>query len=291
MTLRLGFEVMAPDPDEQRAATRDAWESAAAGWGRSADVIREWAMPVSTAMIDGLDLQAGQRVLELAAGPGDTGFMAAELIRPGGTLICSDGAEAMLDVARERAGQFGVAEVEFRQLELEWIDLETAAIDAVLCRWGLMFTVDPDAAVREIRRILRPDGRAALAVWDPPESNPWSTIPSAALIALGHLSPPDPTAPNMFAMAAPGRLEELLQDGGFTEVQTMSVPILRRYDDVDGFVYEARQMSPTFGPAMRGLDRAGQTAVTDWIADALSPFADDEGLVVPGSSLVAIASA
>ena len=125
-----------PDPDEQRAASREAWERAAAGWGKRAERIRDWGMPVSIAMVDALALHPGQRVLELAAGPGDTGFLAAELIEPGGTLISSDGAEAMLEVARARAAQLGVRNVEFKQLELEWIDLETASVDAVLCPLG-----------------------------------------------------------------------------------------------------------------------------------------------------------
>src|SRR5580704_14753451 len=99
------------------------WESAAQGWGNRADRVRAWGMPVSVAMIDALALQPGQRVLELAAGPGDTGFMAAELVAPGGTLICSDGAEAMLEVARQRAAAQGISNVEFRLLDLEWIDL------------------------------------------------------------------------------------------------------------------------------------------------------------------------
>jgi ubiquinone/menaquinone biosynthesis C-methylase UbiE len=89
---------------------------------------------VSAAMVNGLGLRPGDRVLELAGGPGDTGFMAAELIAPGGTLISSDGAEAMLAIARERAAAHGLTNVEFKQLELEWIDLPTADVDAVLCR-------------------------------------------------------------------------------------------------------------------------------------------------------------
>lgn len=69
--------VSASDPDEQRAASRETWERAADGWGRRADRVRTWGMPVSEAMVAKLDLAPGQRVLELAAGPGDTGFMAA----------------------------------------------------------------------------------------------------------------------------------------------------------------------------------------------------------------------
>src|SRR6202035_3028763 len=146
-------------------------------------------------MVGELTLEPGQRVLELAAGPGDTGFLAAKRISPGGTLISSDASEAMLDIARERARELGVDNVEFVQLQLEWIDLETASVDAALCRWGLMLLVDPAAAAQEIRRVLRPGGRFATAVWGAPEDNPWATTPTRALIELGHAQPPDRDAP------------------------------------------------------------------------------------------------
>ncbi len=124
----------------------------------------------------------------------------------------------MVEIARSRAAKLGISNVEFRQLELEWIDLPTASVDAVLCRWGLMLLVDPDAAAQEIRRVLRAGGKAALAVWDLAARNPWATIPSQTMIALGHSEPPDPTAPGMFSLAAPGRLQGLLETAGFTEV-------------------------------------------------------------------------
>src|SRR6201995_590317 len=180
------------DPDEQRLTSRETWEEAAAGWARMADQVRDWGLNLSAKMVDALALQPGQRVLELAAGPGDTGFMAAELVRPGGTLISSDGAEPLIEVARARAAQLGMDNVELSQLKLEWIDLDTASIDAVLVRWGIMLTVAPPAAAHEIRRVLRPGGHAALAVWDARERNPWALIPSMALLELGHAEPPDP---------------------------------------------------------------------------------------------------
>jgi SAM-dependent methyltransferase len=284
---------MAPiDPDEQRAATRDAWETAAVGWGRRADRVRDWGMPVSVAMIDALALQPGQRVLELAAGPGDTGFLAAQLIRPGGVLVSSDGAEAMIDVARARAVQAGVDNVEFQQLELEWIDLPTASVDAVLCRWGIMLIVDPEAAAREVRRVLRAGGRAAFAVWDVAERNPWATIPNAALVQLGHAQPPDPEAPGMFALAADGRLAELLLDAGFTEPEVTAVAVPRRFGSIDEYLAETLEVSPTVGPAFRALDRQQQTAVSAAIGSAAEPFRSADGsLTLPGSSLVASATA
>jgi ubiquinone/menaquinone biosynthesis C-methylase UbiE len=280
------------DPNEQRAATRDAWERAAAGWGRRADRIRDWGMPVSAAMVEAVALQPGQRVLELAAGPGDTGFMAAELVRPGGTLVSSDGAEAMLDVARTRAAELGIENVEFKQLELEWIDLETASVDAVLVRWGIMLIVDPEAAAREIRRILRPGGRAAFAVWDIPEHNPWAVIPGRAMVQLGHAEPPDPAAPGMFRLAADGRLTELLQSGGFEDVVVSPVAVERHYDELAQYIQETVDMSPLFSATYQELNADQQAQVVAAITAAAQPYvANDGSVMLPGSSLVASAAA
>lgn len=286
------------DPDEQRAGSRDAWEGAAAGWGRRADRIREWGMPVSAAMVEALNLHPGQRVLELAAGPGDTGFIAAERVRgtddagTPGTLLSTDGAEAMLEVARGRAAQAGIDNVEFRQLELEWIDLPTASVDAVLCRWGIMLIVDPAAAAQEIRRVLRAGGRAALAVWDDPQRNPWATIPTAAMIELGYAPPPDPEAPGMFSLAAEGALSDLLHNAGFTDVEVTPVALVRASDSIEDYIAETIEMSSNFGAAFAGLTGAQQAEVAARITAAAAPFTAPDGSVrLPGSSLVAGADA
>jgi SAM-dependent methyltransferase len=275
------------DPEEQRAASRESWETAADGWGRSAERIREWGMPVSEAMLDALQLAPNDRVLELAAGPGDTGLMAAERVRPG-TVISSDGAEAMLEVARQRARLQGVDNVEFRQLELEWIDLPTASVDAVLCRWGIMLIVDPEAAAREIRRVLSTGGRAALAVWDDPARNPWATVPSGVMVELGHAQPPDPAAPGMFALAGDGRLSDLLLDAGFTDVTVSPVALERHYLTVDQFVAETYELSPVFRSVRDQLSAEEQAEIAARVAIGVQPFtAADGSLTLPGSSLVA----
>jgi ubiquinone/menaquinone biosynthesis C-methylase UbiE len=280
------------DPDQLRALTRETWETAAAGWGREAEAVRKWGMPVSVAMVESLDLQPGQRVLELASGPGDTGFMAAELVRPGGTLISSDGAEPMIEVARARAAQLGVDNVEFRQLELEWIDLETASVDAVLVRWGIMLTVDPPTAAREIRRVLRPGGHAALAVWDARERNPWALIPGTALLELGHTEPPDPNAPGPFALAEEGRLAELLRDAGFTDVEVVPVSLERHYATGQEIVSESANCSPSFSTTYHELTEEQQAEVAAHMTAAAAPYSAPDGSVtLPGVSLVARASA
>ena len=280
------------DPDKIRAVMQDMWEQAAPGWGRRATQIRDWGMPVSAWLIDHLRLQPGWRVLELAAGPGDTGFLAAELIQPGGTLISSDGAEAMLEVARARAQELKVPGVEFRQLGLEWIDLPAADVDAVLCRWGLMLSVDPEAGAREARRVLRPGGRFALAVWDAPAENPWATIPTEALVAMGRADPRVAGGPGMFALAAPGALTELLSGAGFLEVVVESVALERAFADVETYVNETLDLSRAFSGVWVELSDDEQAELERRIGDLAQPYTAADGSIrLPGRSLVAVANA
>ena len=268
------------------------WERAAAGWARRADRIRDHGMPVSAWLIDHLSLQPGERVLELAAGPGDTGFLAAELIAPAGTLISSDASEPMLEVARERSQKLGVENVEFRRLELEWIDLETASVDAALCRWGLMLTVDPDAALHEIRRVLRPGGRMAIAVWDGPDRNPWATVWGRPLVELGHMPAPDRSAPGMFALADPERLAERIQDAGFVDVVVESIEIPRTYTAVEQYVSEQLDLSAAFTEVWEGLSEDQRAVVTQRVARLAQPYERPDGTITfPAAALVAAASA
>jgi SAM-dependent methyltransferase len=280
------------DADRRRQEMLARWELAAEGWGRRAQRVRENGMPVSTWLIDHLSLQPGQRVLELAAGPGDTGFLAAELIRPGGALISSDGTEAMLEVARSRAADLGLDNVEFRRIELEWIDLPTATVDAVLCRWGMMLSLDPAAAAQEARRVLRPGGRIALAVWDAAERNPWATIPARAMVELGHATPPDPAAPGMFALAEPGALQELLESAGFVDVIVEGVDLPRREPSLEEYIAEMLDLSRQFGELFEPLSSEEREAVKARIASLAEPFTGADGaLELPGRSLVAAAGA
>jgi ubiquinone/menaquinone biosynthesis C-methylase UbiE len=280
------------DPGALRAELLERWERAARGWGQRAQHMRAFGMPVSTWMIDHAGLQPGQRVLELAAGPGETGLLAAELITPGGVLISSDGSESMLELARARAAELGIENVEFRRLELEWIDLPTASVDVVMIRWGVMLTVDPEAALREARRVLSPGGRIVLAVWDQAELNPWAAIADRALIELGHAQPPDPTAPGMFALAAPGRLHELLEAAGFLEVLVESLELPRSPVTVAEELAEKLDLSRAFADAYERLSEDDRRALEDKIAALGVPYAGADGrLLLPARSLVAAATA
>jgi ubiquinone/menaquinone biosynthesis C-methylase UbiE len=279
-------------PDELRSQSLGNWEEAASGWARRAGEIRNFAAPLTYWMIDALALQPGERVLELAAGLGETGLLAAELVAPIGGVIISDQAEAMLAGARERAAALCLRNIEFRALNAEWIDLPVASVDAVICRWGYMLMVDPLAALLDTRRVLRPGGRVALAVWDAIDDNPWAALPTAELRARGLAPAAQEGVPGPFALAGAERVRELMQRAGFFEVHVEPIQLARRHASFDEFWEVTLDLSRTFHDAVLARPQAEVAEIRSALAERLQPFtAADGSLDIPALSLAASASA
>lgn len=275
-----------------RAASLQGWEESAAGWIARQEKIRELSEPVSHWMIDAVELHPGQRVLELAAGLGETGFLAAELVAPTGGVITSDQADGMLDGARRRAGELGLTNVEFQVLNAEWIDLPVASVDAVLCRWGYMLMADPAVALAETRRVLRPGGHVALAVWDAIEHNPWARAPAAELIERGLLQPPEPGTPGPFALSDRLRVRELLVGAGFQEVWVERLRLTHRTASFDEFWETTLDISRSFHDAVLGRRPAEIEKIRASLAKRLEQFqATDGAFEIPMRALVAVGTA
>jgi SAM-dependent methyltransferase len=278
---------------DERQLSRSRWAANAAGWEALADRMRATTMPVSRWMVDAIGPQPGYDLLELAAGPGDTGFLAAELIRPGGTLISSDFAPEMLSAAQRRAETLGLDNVRFKQIDAETgIDIEAASIDGVLCRWGYMLMADPVTALGQTRRVLRPGARLALAAWCGPEENPWSALPARELIRRGLEDSPDPDAPGQFTWAPEGVIAERLEEAGFVDYEVAAVDFTITYASPEDWWATTSDMSMRFADATRAMDAATKADVLAALAESAAPYADGDGaLAIPARTWVAVATA
>jgi ubiquinone/menaquinone biosynthesis C-methylase UbiE len=278
------------DRDEQRRASLQMWEAAASGWEHRRAAIEEINAPVMEWMLGELAPRPGDTVLDLAAGPGGTGFAAAALVGESGRVISTDFSPAMVEVARRRAAELGLENVEHRAMDAENIDLADDSVDGVLCRFGYMLMPDSAAALSETRRVLRPGGRLALAVWSTPERNPWLSVVGRMFVELGHVPPPDPDAPSIFAMANEEYTVGLLRDAGFDNARTEEVPVRFRYRDVDEYVAFARDTGGMFATVWRETSEEEHQAILAELEERFAPFATDGGYEMPGVALAAVAS-
>jgi SAM-dependent methyltransferase len=277
------------DRDEYKRTSLENWQTIASGWERRREQIEKTTRPVTEWMVRALDPQPGDTVLELAAGPGDVGFAAAPLLGEEGRLISSDFSSEMVEVARRRAAELGLQNVEHRQIDAENIALEDDSVDGALCRFGLMLMPDPEAAVAEIRRVLRRGGRFALAVWSTAQRNPWISIAGRILDELGHAPAADPDAPGPWVLADHERLRDLLAGGGFSAVHIEEVPILLKYVDVDDYIAVSTETSGMLARIWREVSDEEQEVITARLSEDFEPFTVDGGYELPGIAVVASA--
>jgi SAM-dependent methyltransferase len=278
------------DRDEYRRTSLENWRTMAAGWERRRASIESGSAAVAEWLIRELAPQSGQTILELAAGPGDTGFLAAPLIGEEGRLISTDFSPEMVEVGRRRGVELGLTNVDHLQMDAEHLELEDDSVDGVICRFAYMLMADPAAALAETRRVLRPGGRLVLAVWRGPEKNPWVAIGARILVARGLAPPNEPGAPGAFTMADDAHVRALLAAAGFTDVRIDDVPTVLRADDVVDYVSTVRDTGGMFARAWDAASEDERVAIEEELAEAFVPFEREGRLELPGLALVAVAS-
>ncbi len=260
----------------------DVVEFVAPAWERHRQLLFEGQRPVSEWLVDQVDPQSGETILELAAGPGETGFLAAERVGPNGHLISTDVSQGMVDAARRGVETRALANVECRVMDAHHIDLPEASVDAVLCRFGVMLMPEPARVLREARRVLRDGGRLAYAVWGPPDRNPWLTLLVGAALQSGHAPPGDPFGPGgVFSLAVPEANRALVEPAGFSEVQVEEIAGAMRYDSFDEYWEVQSTVSGPLAVLIGSLAAEDVAAIKADLEPTLAPFRSGDALSLP----------
>lgn len=275
--------------DEYRRRSYELWQQMAGRWERGRQVLSATFRPTSEWLVDRVAPEPGQTLLDLAAGTGETGFLAAGRLEDRGRLICSDFAPQMVEAARRTAQALGITNAEFRVLDAERLKLADASVDGVVCRFGYMLMGDPGVALRETRRVLRDGGRLAFSVFGEPQRNPWMTVARDVVARRGHLPPPDPVEPGLFSMSDPERIRALLTEAQFavSEIDEMAVDF--RFADADALWAYTSELQGPIALAIARLDDDERMAVRAAIEDGFAGFRSDDGYELPGLVLNVLA--
>jgi SAM-dependent methyltransferase len=273
--------------DDVRARLHGMWATVAPAWAEHAAYADARGAEVAERMLELTAPAPGERVLELACGPAGLGLTTAARVGPGGEVVLSDVAPEMTAIAASRAAGLGLRNVVARVLDIEAIEEPDGAYDAVLCREGLMFAAEPARAASEIRRVLRPGGRAAIAVWGPRERNPWLGLVFDAVSAqLGRPVPP-PGIPGPFSLADAGALAALLTDAGLADVAVGELAVPLRAASFEQWWERTSALAGPLSTILAAMPEPAERALLARLHAAVAAYETPAGLEFPGVSLIA----
>jgi SAM-dependent methyltransferase len=187
------------------------------GWDRAVQDYDKYFVPVLTQcsekVMELLDPQPGERVLDVATGTGVAAFMAAERVGPSGQVVATDISEKMINQTQGYAAKRGITNMEFERADAEDLPYPDASFDAVTCVLGLMFPAEPQRAIDQIYRVLKPGGRAAVCVWGRRENCGW-----AELFPITDARVESDVCPLFFQLGLPGALPLAFENAGFSDI-------------------------------------------------------------------------
>lgn len=254
-------------------------------WAELQSDIDGIVVPFGVAALQLAAARAGERVIDVGCGCGDTSIELARRVGPTGRVLGVDVSQPMLQVAKARAGLAGVTHLAFDEADASEADLPTG-VDLLFSRFGVMFFANPAAAFGHLRRALRPGGRCVFVCWRAPRDNDWVMTPlSAARQAVGITPvPPDPHAPGPFAFADDAWLRSVLSDAGFAQIE------LQRFDApvyLGASPRQAAENAVRVGPTGRLVREVGEQCVpvvVDAVERALADRVATGGRVELGGS-------
>lgn len=266
----------------------DAWRESAKYWSQHSETIHQMFVPLTRALIERAGIQQGQKVLDVAGGAGEPSLTIAGLVGPEGSVTFTDGVAQMVETARARAQQRGLSNIQFQQTVAESLPFPDESFDVVVSRLGVMLFADPDMAIREMLRVLKPGGRLAFAVWGKSDINPFCYLVTRVMDQ--HVKSPaaDPDAPSAFRFAEPGKLTSVMKQAGAINVEEdmvtfdIEAPISPRQ-----FWTMRSQTSDTLREKLTTLSADEQAEIAIEIEQAVKEFFPANQMKFPAQFIVA----
>lgn len=278
------------DLERVRREQLDFWNNAAPGWKDLFVGLDRAAQHVSDRLVELARIQQGDRVLDIATGSGEPAVTAARKVGPRGLVVATDHSAAMLELARERAAALGLRNLKFVETDAETLAVAERDFDAVLCRWGLMFVADLDAAARRIAELLTAGGTFATAVWGPAEKVPMVSLGEEAVRQLAKLPPLPNDAPHPLRLADTRLLERSLKSAGFKDIKVMSVNVSFEWQSAEAFMEQRRALSAPFRAMLSKQTPELQRRILGALTTAASQYADSSGIVRMDNEAICLAA-
>ena len=267
------------DSKRWKEEVRNGYDNAAPGWHKWWKTIETATNSVSKRLVELAEIKQGSKVLDIATGLGEPALTAGTHTGKTGKILAIDISSQMLSFAKERSIELGVQDVvEFKEGDVETIDLPSSRFDAALCRWGLMFLPNPKAGLSNIYYSLAKGAHFAAAVWASPEKVPFISMPMN--IVLKETSTPLPLTPGPFSMSDENNLKKLFEESGFINPVIERMKVVSNFDSTDEFTtFTIEHGGLTLRKILAGQTIKKKEQVLRAITKGTEKYADSSGKV------------
>ena len=256
------------------------------GWDKAAEYYegfwRKQLEPAQSRLLEMVELRPGERVLDVACGTGLVTFPAAQTVAPDGEAVGTDISSGMVEAARALAAERRIGNVSFERMDAEHHDLPDASFDAALCALGLMYVPDPQQALREQYRLLKPGGRAGAAVWGQRERCGWAEI-----FPIVDARVQSEVCPMFFQLGTQEVLKYTMEAAGFADVALERLSTTVRFESADETLGAAFLGGPVALAYSRFDEQTREAVHAEYLA-SIDAYRTGDGFDIPGEFVIAV---
>lgn len=276
---------MKKEYEEIREQQRTTWNKYSPEWKKWDSLLMSALDPLKEETIRLLDIEKSENVLDIASGTGEPGLSIAGEMKNGRVML-TDLSEKMLEIASENATKRGIANVDTQVCDACELPFADNTFDAISCRLGFMFVPNLLLATEEMYRVLKPEARVVLSVWNVPEKNSWATIIGQTINRHLHLSPPPPDAPGLFRCAKNGLVQGLLQQAGFKNTSEKEVACALNFGNAEIYWNMVTDVTAPLALILSKTDEKLKEKIKAEVQETINQKYPNGNVVIDGSTLV-----
>lgn len=269
-----------PSAEEYKEQQKKAWNKFSAGWKKWDRLVMDWMLPMGAAIIDKAGLKQGDRVMDMSTGTGEPGLTAAKSIGSG-TVVGVDLAEDMLVVAREKAAALGVGNYSTQIYDGSKVPFADATFDAIVCRFGVIFSPEPVALMTDMVRTLKPGRKMSVSSWAAKEDNAWATTAAAGVAKHITVAPLPSDAPGIFRYADAQQLKRDMEAAGLKHVEVTPVSGELAMDSAAVYWQYMSEVAAPIASALAGADEETRKKVAETVIELCAKFQKNGKVMLP----------
>ncbi len=266
------------------------WDKVAIGWDKWWPTFEEGAKIISDKMITLSVIKEESLVLDLATGIGEPAITAAKKVGSKGKVIATDMSQEMLNIAKRRAAELNLDNIDFRNTDIDDIKSIEYNFDAIYCRWGLFFLPDLKKSLNIIKGKLKTDGYFVATVFDIPSKVPALSLPMKVVTDILNRQPP--SGPSVFSLSNREQLISDFKESTFREITIDEITIHIKFKDAESYTQYIKDVAVAIRRMMSDQTNEKQNEIWNAITSAVQKFALPDGSIsIPMTSIIITAQA